>query len=101
MFEDRTKPRTEIKDLGEFGLIDFLTDDIELEQKSSEYGVGDDAAVNKSRRKTCIGKYRYANGRSSFRTLLMYLLKHLGYKAAVVNFSDIAAYEWHSYSNHS
>ena len=37
--------RTEIATLGEFGLIDRLTEGIKLENESSKYGVGDDAAV--------------------------------------------------------
>lgn len=37
--------RTEIASLGEFGLIDRLTEGIKLENESSKYGVGDDAAV--------------------------------------------------------
>ena len=37
--------RTEIASLGEFGLIDQLTKDIELKNESSKYGIGDDAAV--------------------------------------------------------
>ena len=37
--------RTEVASLGEFGLIDHLTKDIELKNESSKYGIGDDAAV--------------------------------------------------------
>ncbi len=44
MFEDR-KSRTEISELGEFKLIDVLTNDIKLTQKSTILGVGDDAAI--------------------------------------------------------
>lgn len=82
--------RTELSELGEFALIEKLTKDIEMHNLSTIKGVGDDAAV-------------IANG--PYQTLvsvdllvegvhfdLMYTpLKHLGYKAAVVNFSDIAA----------
>ena len=90
MFEDRTKPRTEIKDLGEFGLIDFLTDDIELQQKSSEYGVGDDAAViNPEGKRVLVSTDMLMEGVHFDLTYVP--LKHLGYKSAVVNFSDIAA----------
>ena len=90
MFEDRSKPRTEIKDLGEFGLIDFLTGDIELVQKSSEYGVGDDAAViNPEGKKVLVSTDLLMEG---VHFDLAYVpLKHLGYKAAIVNFSDMAA----------
>ena len=90
MFEDRTKPRTEIKDLGEFGLIDYITGDIELTQESSEYGVGDDAAViNPSGKRVLVSTDMLMEGVHF--DLTYSPLKHLGYKAAVVNFSDIAA----------
>ena len=81
---------TEIAKLGEFGLIDKLTSDISIKNESTKLGVGDDCAV-----------MDYNNSRVLVSTdLLMegvhfdltYVpLKHLGYKAAVVNFSDIYA----------
>jgi len=90
MFEDRTKPRTEIKDLGEFGLIDYITGDIELTQESSEFGVGDDAAViNPSGKRVLVSTDMLMEGVHF--DLTYSPLKHLGYKAAAVNFSDIAA----------
>ncbi|MCK5846865.1 MAG: thiamine-phosphate kinase [Bacteroidales bacterium] len=90
MFEDRTKPRTEIKDLGEFGLIDHLTGDIELVQESSKYGVGDDAAViDPKGKKVLISTDMLMEGIHFDLTYAP--LKHLGYKAAIVNFSDMAA----------
>ena len=82
--------RTEIATLGEFGLIDHLTKDIKLTQPSSVKGVGDDAAVvdNKGRQ-TLITTDLLLEG---IHFDLVYTpLKHLGYKAAVVNFSDIYA----------
>jgi thiamine-monophosphate kinase len=83
--------RTEIATLGEFGLIDHLTEGIEKVNESTKYGIGDDAAV-----------LQYAHEKEVLVTtdLLMegvhfdltYVpLKHLGYKSAVVNFSDIYA----------
>ena len=82
--------QTEISKLGEFGLIDRLTKDIKLGNPQSLRGVGDDAAV-----------MRYADTDVLVTTDLLlenvhfdltYVpLKHLGYKAAVVNFSDIYA----------
>ena len=90
MFEDRTKPRTEIKDLGEFGLIDYITGDIETTQKSSEYGIGDDAAViNPDGKRVLVSTDMLMEGVHFDLTYAP--LKHLGYKAAVVNFSDIVA----------
>jgi thiamine-monophosphate kinase len=89
MFEDRTK-RTEIAQLGEFGLIDHLTKSIELKQSSSIYGVGDDAAViNPGDKKVLISTDLLVEGIHFDLTYVP--LKHLGYKAAVVNFSDMAA----------
>ena len=83
--------RTEIATLGEFGLIRHLTEGIELKNESSKYGVGDDAAV-----------LSYPADREVLMTTDLLLegvhfdltyvpLKHLGYKSAVVNFSDIYA----------
>jgi thiamine-monophosphate kinase len=82
--------RTEIAGLGEFGLIDHLTKNIELKNASSEKGVGDDAAVlSYGNKKTLVTTDLLLEG---IHFDLMYVpLKHLGYKSAVVNFSDIYA----------
>ncbi|MBK5194683.1 MAG: thiamine-phosphate kinase [Proteiniphilum sp.] len=82
--------RTEIATLGEFGLIDHLTKDIQLNQESSVKGVGDDAAiVDNGGRRTLVTTDLLLEG---IHFDLIYVpLKHLGYKAAVVNFSDIYA----------
>ena len=82
--------RTEIAALGEFGLIDRLTGDIRLQQPSSVKGVGDDAAVlDYAGKRTLVTTDLLLEG---IHFDLMYVpLKHLGYKAAVVNFSDIYA----------
>lgn len=82
--------RTEIATLGEFGLIDHLTKDIKLTQKSSVKGVGDDAAVvDNGGNRTLVTTDLLLEG---IHFDLVYTpLKHLGYKAAVVNFSDIYA----------
>ena len=83
--------KTEISTLGEFGLIRHLTENIKPVQPSTEKGVGDDAAV-----------MNYGNDERVLMTTDLLLegihfnleyvpLKHLGYKAAVVNFSDIYA----------
>ena len=58
--------RTEIATLGEFGLIKHLTEGIKLENESSKYGVGDDAAVL-SCRQASVGDYRPLDGRCTFR----------------------------------
>ena len=82
------KPRTDISTLGEFGLIRHLTENFPTRNASTLKGVGDDAAV-----------LDYGNKRTLVTTDLLlegihfdltYVpLKHLGYKSAVVNFSDI------------
>lgn len=82
--------RTEISKLGEFGLIDHLTQDIKLKNESSLKGVGDDAAVLHYGEKEVLVTTDLLLEGVHFD--LMYVpLKHLGYKSAVVNFSDIYA----------
>ena len=82
--------RTEIAKLGEFGLIDHLTKNIQLKQPTSILGVGDDAAIaDYNGKRTLITTDLLLEG---IHFDMMYSpLKHLGYKAAVVNFSDIYA----------
>lgn len=82
--------RTEISSLGEFGLIDHLTKNIELQNASSLLGVGDDAAViDHFGKQTVITTDLLVEG---VHFDLMYTpLKHLGYKSVVVNLSDIYA----------
>ena len=83
--------RTEISNLGEFGLIRHLTEGIELKNESSRYGVGDDAAVLSypTEKQVLITTDLLMEGVHF--DLIYVPLKHLGYKAAVVNFSDIYA----------
>lgn len=82
--------RTEIATLGEFGLIKHLTKEIELKNPSSVYGVGDDAAVlNYGDSQTLVTTDLLMEGVHFDLTYVP--LKHLGYKAAQVNFSDIYA----------
>lgn len=83
--------RTEISTLGEFGLIKHLTDHLKLTNDSTKYGVGDDCAV-----------LEYPEGKQILVTNDLLLegihfdltyvpMKHLGYKSAMVNFSDVYA----------
>lgn len=82
--------RTEISTLGEFGLIDYLTKNIKLTQSTTLKGVGDDAAViDNYGKRTLITTDLLLEGIHFDLTYAP--LKHLGYKAAVVNFSDIYA----------
>lgn len=82
--------RTEIATLGEFGLIERLTGDILPQQQSTVKGIGDDAAIlDYTGRQTLVTTDLLLEG---IHFDLVYVpLKHLGYKAAVVNFSDIYA----------
>ncbi|MBE0649837.1 MAG: thiamine-phosphate kinase [Bacteroidales bacterium] len=82
---------TNISELGEFGLIDRLTKDIKPVQPSTVMGVGDDAAVLKTggRNYTLVSNDLLLEGVHFDMTYTP--LKHLGYKAAAVNLSDIAA----------
>ena len=90
MLEDKNPQLTPISKLGEFGLIDHLTNKIELKNESSTKGVGDDAAVLEYKEKQVLVTTDLLLEGIHFD--LMYCpLKHLGYKAAVVNFSDIYA----------
>jgi len=90
MFEDRSNTRTELSSLGEFGLIDYLTKGIDLKHKSSVYGIGDDAAVlDAGKKKILVSTDLLTEGVHFDLTFMP--LKHLGYKAVIVNLSDIIA----------
>ena len=82
--------RTEIAEIGEFGLIKHLTENIKLTQPTSKKGVGDDAAVIDNKDKQTLVATDLLLEGIHF-DLTYFPLKHLGYKAAVVNFSDIYA----------
>ena len=82
--------RTEIATLGEFGLIRHLTEDIKLKNESTLKGIGDDAAVLDYQDKLTLVTTDLLLEGVHF-DLTYVPLKHLGYKSAVVNFSDIYA----------
>lgn len=82
--------RTEISKYGEFGLIKHLTDKIKLSNSSSVKGIGDDAAVLDYKEKQVLVTTDLLLEGIHF-DLTYVPLKHLGYKAAIVNFSDIYA----------
>ena len=88
MFENQE--RTNIEQLGEFGLIDHLTKQIKIKQSSTLKGVGDDAAViDFEGKKALISTDMLLEG---IHFDLAYTpLKHLGYKSVQVNLSDIYA----------
>lgn len=90
MEENEEIRRTELDELGEFGLIDQLTQEFPLRNASSLVGVGDDAAViNHEGLRTLVSVDLLLEGVHFDMTYTP--LRHLGYKAAVVNFSDIYA----------
>lgn len=90
MLEDKKPQLTPVSALGEFGLIKRLTENFPIKNASSEVVVGDDAAViNPDGQKVVVTTDVLAEG---VHFNLGYVpLKHLGYKAVVVNLSDIAA----------
>ncbi len=90
MLEDKSQELTPISKLGEFGLIKHLTENFPVVQTSTKVSIGDDAAViDSENQKVVISTDMLAEG---VHFNLGYVpLKHLGYKAVVVNLSDIAA----------
>lgn len=86
----KEKGHTRISELGEFGLIDRLTRNIQIKNESTLRGVGDDAAVMDYGGKCVVFSTDLLTEGIHFN--LMYVpLKHLGYKSVVVNLSDILA----------
>jgi thiamine-monophosphate kinase len=90
MLEDKNQARTSLSELGEFGLINHLTQNFKIGQKSTLIGVGDDAAVlDFEGEKTVVTTDLLIEG---VHFDLSYMpLKHLGYKAVMVNLSDVYA----------
>lgn len=88
--ENSKKTLTFLSELGEFGLIDHLTNNLPVYHKSTVKGVGDDAAVlNYNGTNLVVTSDMLMEGIHF--DLIYTPLKHLGYKAAVVNFSDVFA----------
>ncbi|WP_319229716.1 thiamine-phosphate kinase [Draconibacterium orientale] len=87
---NKERKQTNISELGEFGLIDRLTKAITIKNESTVKGVGDDAAILDFKEKQVVVSSDLLTEGIHFN--LMYVpLKHLGYKAVVVNLSDIFA----------
>lgn len=80
----------EISELGEFGLIDHLTKDLKTVNASTLRGVGDDCAVLRNKDTDILVTTDLLLEGVHF-DLTYVPLKHLGYKSAVVNFSDVYA----------
>ena len=95
MFENKENSRTSLEEIGEFGLIEHLTQHFKINHSSTIKGVGDDAAV-----------LRFGDEDTVVTTDLLvegvhfdlgYMpLKHLGYKAVMVNLSDVYAMNAHA-----
>ncbi|RZK04305.1 MAG: thiamine-phosphate kinase [Flavobacterium sp.] len=90
MIEDKTPQKTSISQLGEFGLIDHLTQNFQISQSSTLKGIGDDAAILDFKEKKVVVSTDLLIEGVHFDLAYM-PLKHLGYKAVVVNLSDICA----------
>jgi len=90
MLENKSQSRTSLSELGEFKLIEHLTKSIKLHHKSTIKGVGDDCAVLENQNKqTLITTDLLVEG---IHFDMSYMpLKHLGYKAVMVNLSDVYA----------
>ncbi len=90
MFEDKNPQRTPLSELGEFKLIDHLTTQFQIQKTSTIKGIGDDAAIlDLSDEQTVITTDLLIEG---VHFDLSYVpLKHLGYKAVMVNLSDVYA----------
>jgi len=90
MIEDKNQARTSLSELGEFGLINHLTKNFNIQHKSTIKGVGDDAAVLAINDKQILVTTDLLVEGVHFD--LSYMpLKHLGYKAVMVNLSDVYA----------
>ncbi|WP_100611108.1 thiamine-phosphate kinase [Confluentibacter lentus] len=90
MIEDKNQERTPLSHLGEFALIEHLTKNFKINHKSTIKGIGDDAAIlNFKDKKVVVSTDLLVE---SVHFDLSYMpLKHLGYKAVVVNLSDVYA----------
>ena len=90
MIEDKNQERTQLSDLGEFALIDHLTKNFKINHKSTVKAIGDDAAVLTFNKKKIVVTTDLLVEGVHFD--LSYMpLKHLGYKAVIVNLSDVYA----------
>ena len=90
MIEDKNPQRTALEQLGEFGLIDHLTKNFDIKHESTIKGIGDDAAVLDHGSKQIVVTTDMLIENVHF-DLSYVPLKHLGYKAVIVNLSDVYA----------
>ncbi len=90
MFENKDQSRTSLSELGEFGLIDHLTKNFSIQHPETVKGIGDDAAIIDTQGKNLVISTDLLIEGVHFDLAFM-PLKHLGYKAVMVNLSDIYA----------
>ena len=90
MIEDKNQQRTSISELGEFKLINHLTKNFKIKHNSTKKSIGDDAAVVDFSNKKCVITTDLLVEGIHF-DLSYVPLKHLGYKAVMVNLSDVYA----------
>lgn len=90
MLENKNTERTSLSSLGEFGLIEHLTQHFPIKHKSTLKGIGDDAAVLDFKTNKAVVSTDLLIEGVHF-DLSYAPLKHLGYKAVAVNVSDICA----------
>tara|TARA_R110002124_G_scaffold120895_7_gene279134 strand:- start:44660 stop:45706 length:1047 start_codon:yes stop_codon:yes gene_type:complete len=89
MLENKNTSKTDISQLGEFGLIEHLTKRFDISQKTTIKGIGDDAAVLDPKAQIVVTTDMLVEG---VHFDLSYMpLKHLGYKSVMVNLSDVYA----------
>ncbi|UAB81787.1 thiamine-phosphate kinase [Marixanthomonas sp. SCSIO 43207] len=91
MFDNKNPSKTNISELGEFGLIDHLTQNFTVKQKTTVKGIGDDAAVVSSEKDSQLVVTTDMLVEGVHFDLSYMPLKHLGYKAVIVNLSDVYA----------
>ena len=89
MLENKEPTKTPLDSLGEFALIEHLTKSATTSLPSTVLGIGDDAAVLQHEGETMVSTDMLIEGVHFDLTYMP--LKHLGYKAVVVNLSDIYA----------
>lgn len=89
MLKNKDESRTPLSEFGEFGLIDHLTKHFEIQHKTTVKGIGDDAAIIAADEQLVVTTDLLVEG---VHFDLSYMpLKHLGYKAVIVNLSDVYA----------
>ena len=90
MLKEKNQSKTDLSSLGEFGLIEHLTTQFKIKNKSTIIGIGDDAAILNFKGESVVFTTDFLVEGVHFD--LSYMpLKHLGYKAVVVNLSDVYA----------